>query len=141
MKISSNVVGDSNDENNFPHKFLLTNTRVSRLGQLLKASLLLIKNVLKPLAKSVLIPLRLTTAVSATGASIHKKMFGSGMNSLIISNEQMNNIIKIIVLITFLSPAYAITRCISISALTSLLDLLDISVGIMNSKIGLKMCE
>ena len=53
----------------------------------------------------------------------------------------MNNIIKIIILITFLSPAYAITRCISISALTSLLDLLDISVGIMNSKTGLKMCE
>ena len=30
-KISSNVVGDSNDENNFPHKLLLTNTQVSRL--------------------------------------------------------------------------------------------------------------
>ena len=31
MKISSNVVGDSNDENNFPHKLLLTNTQVSKL--------------------------------------------------------------------------------------------------------------
>ena len=31
LKISSNVVGDSNDENNFPHKLLLTNTQVSRL--------------------------------------------------------------------------------------------------------------
>ena len=29
LKISSNVVGDSNDENNFPHKLLLTNTQVS----------------------------------------------------------------------------------------------------------------
>ena len=28
LKISSNVVGDSNDENNFPHKLLLTNTQV-----------------------------------------------------------------------------------------------------------------
>ena len=27
LKISSNVVGDSNDEDNFPHKFLLTNTK------------------------------------------------------------------------------------------------------------------
>ena len=27
-KISSNVIGDSNDENNFPHKLLLTNTQV-----------------------------------------------------------------------------------------------------------------
>ena len=30
MKISSNVVGDSNDENNFHHKLLLTNTQVLR---------------------------------------------------------------------------------------------------------------
>ena len=28
LKLSSNVVGDSNDENKFPHKFLLTNTQV-----------------------------------------------------------------------------------------------------------------
>ena len=26
LKLSSNVAGDSNDENNFPHKLLLTNT-------------------------------------------------------------------------------------------------------------------
>ena len=31
LKISSNVLGDSNDENNFPHKLLLTNTQVSKL--------------------------------------------------------------------------------------------------------------
>ena len=31
MKLSSNVVGDSNDENNFPRKLLLTNTQVSKL--------------------------------------------------------------------------------------------------------------
>ena len=31
LKMSPNVVGDSSDENNFPHKFLLTNTQVSRL--------------------------------------------------------------------------------------------------------------
>ena len=30
MKLSPNV-GDSNDENSFPHKLLLTNTHVSRL--------------------------------------------------------------------------------------------------------------
>ena len=33
FKISSNVVGDSNDENNFPHKLLLTNTQVSNLSK------------------------------------------------------------------------------------------------------------
>ena len=31
FKISSNVVSDSNDENNFPHMLLLSNTHVSRL--------------------------------------------------------------------------------------------------------------
>ena len=38
----------------------------------------LIGNVIKLLAKSVLIPLGLTAAASATYAAIHKKMFGSG---------------------------------------------------------------
>ena len=31
LKLLSNVVGDYNDENNFPHKLLLTDTQVSRL--------------------------------------------------------------------------------------------------------------
>ena len=31
LKITSNVVSDFNDENNFPHKLLLTNTQVARL--------------------------------------------------------------------------------------------------------------
>ena len=43
------------------------------LGTLLKTGLPLIKNVIKPLAKSVLIPLRLTAAASAADAGIHKK--------------------------------------------------------------------
>ena len=43
------------------------------LGPLLKAGLLLIKNVIKQSAKSVLIPLGLTAAASATDAGTHKK--------------------------------------------------------------------
>ena len=43
------------------------------LGPLLKPGLLLIKNVIKPLAKIVLIPLALTAAASAADAGIHKK--------------------------------------------------------------------
>ena len=31
LKISSNIAGDSNDENNLPHKLLLTNTQISKL--------------------------------------------------------------------------------------------------------------
>ena len=43
------------------------------LGPLLKTGLPLIKNVIKSLAKSVLIPLELTVAPSAVDAEIHKK--------------------------------------------------------------------
>ena len=43
------------------------------LGPLLKTGLPLIKNVIKPLAKSVLIPLGLTAAASAADAGKHKK--------------------------------------------------------------------
>ena len=56
----------------------------------------LIGHVLKPLAKSVLISLGLTAAASATDAAIHKKMFGSRTTTLIISNEEMNDIMKIV---------------------------------------------
>ena len=65
----------------------------------------MIKNVIKPLAKNVLIPLELTAAASATDVGIHKKILGSGcLNSsssapdnnntttLIISNTEMNDI-------------------------------------------------
>ena len=66
------------------------------IGSLLKIGLPLIKNVIKPLAKSVLIPLGLTAAASAADAGIHKKILGSGNTNLIISNEEMNDIIKIV---------------------------------------------
>ena len=52
------------------------------------------KNVLKPLAKSVLIGL--IVAVSATDTAIQKKNFKSGMTKLIISNEEMDDIMKIV---------------------------------------------
>ena len=57
------------------------------LGPLLKTGLLLMKNVLKPLAKNVLIPLGLTPLASAKDAAIHKKMFEPGTTALIFSNE------------------------------------------------------
>ena len=44
-----------------------------RFGPLLKTGLPLIKNEIKPLAKSVLIRLGLTAAASAAGAGTHKK--------------------------------------------------------------------
>ena len=68
------------------------------LGPLLKTGLPLIKNVIKPLAKSVLIPLGLTAAASAADSGIHNKILGSGHNNttLIISNNEMEDIIKIV---------------------------------------------
>ena len=66
------------------------------LGPLLKRGLPLIKNLIKPLAKSLLIPLGLTAAASVADAGIHKEILGSGNTTLIISNEEMNDVIKIV---------------------------------------------
>ena len=66
------------------------------LCPLLKTGLPLMKNLIKPLAKSLLIPLGLTAAASAADAGIHKKILGSGhMTTLIISNDDIHDIIKI----------------------------------------------
>ena len=51
------------------------------------------KNVVKPLAKSILIPLGLTAATVAD-AGIRKKSLGSGTTALIISNDEMKDIIR-----------------------------------------------
>ena len=54
------------------------------------------KNILKPLAKNFLSPLRLTAAVSATYSAIQKKVFVSGMTTLIISNVEINSIMEVV---------------------------------------------
>ena len=67
------------------------------LGLLQKTGLPLIKNVIKLLAKRVLTPLGLTAAASAEDAGIHKKILWSGNKiTLIISNDEINDIIKIV---------------------------------------------
>ena len=55
----------------------------------------LTKNILAPSGKSVLIPLGLSAPASATDTAIQKKIFGSGMATLIIANEEMKNIMKL----------------------------------------------
>ena len=67
------------------------------LGPLLKTGLPLIKNVIKPLAKSVLIPLKLTAAASPEDAGIHKKsgrpsLSAARRTTLIISNDEIKDI-------------------------------------------------
>ena len=64
------------------------------IGSLLKTGLPS-KKVITPLAKSVLIPIRLTA--SAADAGIHKKILGSGnTTTLIKSNKYMEDLIKIV---------------------------------------------
>ena len=132
LRISSNMVSNSNDNTKFPHELLLTNRQVANirkafakntpidiklpktqlskmiqsgrllgrlLGPLLKTGLPLMKSVIKPLAKSVLISLGLTAAASAADSGIHKKILGSDHNNnttLIISNDEMEDILKIV---------------------------------------------
>ena len=85
----------------------LSKTQLHKIGQsggflcrllvpLVQAGLPLLGNIPKPLAKSVLIPLGLMAAASATDAAIHKKLFGSGFTTLIISNEEMEDIMRIV---------------------------------------------
>ena len=126
LRLSSGMVGNSNDNTNFPHKLLLTDRQVANIRkaftnslstdvkfsktQLLKMSQsggflgnLLSKlagplmKVAMPLAKNILVPLGLTAAMFAIDGSIKKKMLGSGTTTLIISNDEMNDIIKIVI--------------------------------------------
>ena len=73
------------------------------LDLLLKTGLPLIKNVIKPLAKSALLPLGLTAAASAVDAGDssssalpHYPSSSASHNNIIISNDEMKDIIKIV---------------------------------------------
>ena len=56
----------------------------------------LLMKIAVPLAKNVLAPLGITAATLAIDAGIQRKIHGSGNTTLITSNEEMNDIIKII---------------------------------------------
>ena len=67
------------------------------LSPLLRTRLPLMKSIIKPIAKSVLVRLGLTAGASAADAGIHKKILGSGHNTtLIISNDEMEDTLKIV---------------------------------------------
>ena len=125
LRISSNMVSNSNDNTNFPHELLLTNRQVANirkgfanhssidiklsktqlskmiqsggfLGNLLGKLAGPLLKVAMPLPKNLLAPLGLSAAMSAIDGSIKKKMFGSGATTLIISNDEMDDILKIV---------------------------------------------
>lgn len=100
LRLSSDMIGA--DENNFLYN--LSNTQLSKITQssgflgrlivpLLIVGLPLKKNVLKPLAKCVLISLRLIALVSAVAAGVPKnaRVWNS---ELVIPNEEMKDIMK-----------------------------------------------
>ena len=123
LRLSSNMVGNSNNETNFPHKLLLTNRQILSLrkafnnhtsadikfskaqltkmqkGVFLRFLAPLLKSGL-PLLKSVIKPfgmLGLTAAASSTDAAINEKILGSGNHiTLIISNDAMQDLLKIV---------------------------------------------
>ena len=123
LRLSSNMIGNSDDEANFPHKLLLTNRQVANLrkafanhtptdiklskkqlakmrkGEPLRFLAPLLKSGL-PLLKPVIKPLGMldiTAAASATDAAINKKILGSGNHTtLIISNDDMQGLLKIV---------------------------------------------
>ena len=120
------MVSNSNDNTNFPHELLLTKrqganirkafanhssidiklskTQLSKmiqsggfLGNLLGKLAGPLMKVAMPLAKNVLAPIGLSAAMSAIDGSIKKKMLGSSAaTTLIISNDEMDDILKIV---------------------------------------------
>ena len=66
------------------------------LGSLLSKLASPLMKVAIPLAKHFLAPLGITAAASTIDAGIQKKIHGSGTTTLVISNEEMNDIMKIV---------------------------------------------
>ena len=125
LRISSNMVSNSNDNTNFPHELLLTNRQVANirkafakntstdiklskteLSKMIQSGAILgnlfgklagpLMKVAMPFAKNVLASLGISAAMSAIDRSIKKKMLGSGTATLIISNDEMDHILKIV---------------------------------------------
>ena len=90
-------------ENNMSTDIKLSKAQISKLiqsggfsGSLLSEIAGLLVKVAVPMAKDILAPLGITAAVSAIDAEIQKKIHGSGATTLIISNEEMNDTMKIV---------------------------------------------
>ena len=121
LRISSKMF----DGNDLPHELLLTTRQKTKLrnafnnntSAYIKLSIAQINKIIQsggflgslltklagplmkiavPLAKNVLAPLGVTAAASALDAGIQQKIHGSGTTTLIISNKEMNVIMKIV---------------------------------------------
>ena len=92
-------------ENNMSAEIKLSKAQISKikqfggfLGSLLSKLEGPLMKVAVPLAKNILAPFGITAAASAIDSGIHKKIYihGSGTTTLIISNKEMHDIMKIV---------------------------------------------
>ena len=90
-------------ENNMSTDIKLSKAQISKIIQSGEFLSSLLSKIAVPLMKlvvavpnKVLAPLGLTTAMSAIDAGIQNKIHGSGTTTLIIPNEEMNDIMKIV---------------------------------------------
>ena len=90
-------------ENNMSTDIKLSKAQISKvsqsggfLGSLLSKIAGPLMKVAVPLAKNILAPLGIKAAASAIDTGIQKKIHGSGTTTLVISNEEMNDILKIV---------------------------------------------
>ena len=89
--------------NNMSTDLILSKAQISKiiqsggfLGSLLSKLTEILMKVAVLLVKNILAPLGITAAASAIDAGIQNKIHGSGTTILIISNEEMNDIMKIV---------------------------------------------
>ena len=89
--------------NNTPTDVKLSKAQISKilqsggfLGSLLSKLSGPLMKIAVPLAKNILAPLGITAAASAIDAGTQKKIHGSGTTTLIISNEEINDIMQIV---------------------------------------------
>ena len=86
LRISLNMVSNSNDNTNFPHELNSIKKMIQSggfLGNLLGKLAGPLMKVAMPLAKNVLAPLGLSTVMSAIDGSIKKKMKKNNLNNFI----------------------------------------------------------
>ena len=115
LRLSSNMVGNSNGNTNFPHELLLTNRQIANIRKAFAKNTLIdiklsksqlskmiqsggfLDRLLGPLLKSGL-PLMKSVIKPLADGGIHKKILGSAHNNstLIISNDEMDDILKIV---------------------------------------------
>ena len=90
LRLSSNMVGNSNNETNFPHNLLLTNRQILSLRKAFN----------NHTSADIKFSKAQLTKMQSTDAVINKKILGSGNHiTLVISNDDMQDLLKIVKLL------------------------------------------